>query len=292
MPPPSTLIGEYTTVNLAGGPLSLPSGRSGDFTLQAQNRDGTYPAIFTGAPAPTAAIWQGNAQSPLLTPAVAWRSNGSDAVVVVSFYDTDTAGWDLGSYELEVVTVLGGRTVRVAQASLEITESPGTGVARPNYCQYSDMLKWAPWIGDIQQPNQLQGFADQRADARTWFDNIVLRCYRGGGWGNYEFHSAAAFAYAGGGPQRQIGKSHWLSDQLAANKLMVLPEVTNVNAWYAIFLACNGAVARGDTFVKHAARFFAMADNGIKSMTAQIDVSGTGYYAVAIPLGSTDPLFT
>lgn len=285
-----------------GGRIMLEQGTDLDRPRQVKNPltgaayDGLTVATtspFLGSDTLSVNVWPGGSQAVTFNPTAIWLDPTGAATYQLTIGASQTATLAAGRYEGATYLSRNGLRSKIDGFELVLTQAAGTDTLRPVYCQLTDMLKFAPWLQNVQAREDLTGFADQRADAREWYENIVLRCYRGGGWGNYNEHSAAAFAFAGGGPRKQIGKSIWLTQQLAANKLMVLPEVVKVNALYAIYMVCNAQIARKDNpYDAFAARYYAQAQTLVCNSTAQLDITGNGFYAVAIPLGSTNPLFT
>ena len=270
--------------------LSIPKGRSKDFSLIVKLPDGTTATgVFTTGYTLVATVWKGNDTAAIIHPTATWvdAPNGS---LKLAFQDADTASLEFGVYDWCVDATFSGRTGRIAQGTILVTETAGTTAARPTYCELSDLLKYAPWINDIQYGNVVEGFADQRADAREWYDGVVLRCFRSPGFvGMYGAHSQAIMSFGAGS---RLGKSKWLTDALAANQLMVLPEVKRLNAYYAIYLVCGQQINRGGSFASEKGRFYNLACSEIFASTAQLDTSGSGYYSVAIPLGVGKTLFT
>ncbi len=277
--------------------LELIQGTSRDFPFQVQNPDGTAPVgVFLSTDTLTANVWAGNNETPLLTPAVTWIS-ATNAQVQVSFQNADSASLAIGQYYLQAYATRAGSPTRTtallpAATVLSILAAPGTSFTpRPTYINITDIRKIAPWIDDLQVPDNNSGFDDQCADARDWLDEIVLRNYRGGNVSLLGYHGFALDAWYTGGGRRTSLTNRWLFQALAANQLLATPRVKTVCAYYALSRICESMITKAGQYTSLAARFRFEAEALLASTTVEIDVNGDGFGEVPINFSSTNTLW-
>jgi len=277
--------------------FELVQGTARDFPFQIQNPDGTIPTgIFLSTDTRASNQWAGSNETPLLTPATTWIS-ATNAQVQVSFQNADTASLPFGQYYLQSYATRAGSPTRTTAllprgTSLEILAAPGTSfTARPTYISLIDVRKIAPWISDLQVPDDNTGFDDQLADSRDWLDEMTLRNYRGGNVSLLGYHGFALDAWYTGGGRRTSLTNRWLFAALAANQLLVTPRVKQVCAYYALSRICESMITKSGQYVALASRFRFEAESPLASTTVEIDVNGDGFGEVPINFSSTNTLW-
>ena len=144
-----------------------------------------------------------------------------------------------GTYSLEVWWTQSGtgRTACIVRSTVNVLTAPGTATeAVTTYCQLSDMLQRRPWVALVQRSDtDTEGFYPQRLIARNWMDWVIINNYRGASVGLFEEHSTLAFAFGGGvGWRRSLGPSPSLLAYLAANDLIVRPQIVTACSYKAI----------------------------------------------------------
>ena len=301
--------------------LELVQGTAHDFQFQlpfsgiidpfAQDYDqtvlilGTPGSVVAGVFADTdtlaATVWAGADETPLLTPAATWIAS-TKGQVQVTFANTDTAALAVGQYYLQAFAtrpaqvgppVVPARTTALLPrgTSLEILAASGTSVPRPTYITITDVRKIAPWIDDLQVPDNRTGFDDQLADSRDWIDEVTLRNYRGGNVSLLGYHGFALDAWYTGGGRRTSLTNRWLKAALVANQLLITPRIKNICAYYALSRICETFITKSGQYVALASRFRFEAESLLASTTVEIDVNGDGYGEVPINLSSTNTLW-
>jgi hypothetical protein len=277
--------------------LELVQGTARDFPFQVTNPDGTTPTgIFLSTDVLTASVWAGSNETPLLTPTATWIS-ATNAQYQVTFQDTDSAGLAIGQYYLQALaTRIGSPTRSTALlprgTSLEILAAPGTSFTpRPTYIVLNDVKKIAPWINDLQVPDDNSGFDDQLADSRDWLDELILRNYRGGNVSLLGYHGFALDAWYTGGGRRTALTNHWLFTALQTNQLLVTPRVKQLLAYFALSKICESMITKSGQYVALASRFRFEAESLLCSTTVEIDVNGDGWGEVPINFSSTNTLW-
>ena len=277
--------------------LELVQGTARDFPLQVTNPDGTTPTgIFLSTDVLTASVWAGSNEAPLLTPAAAWIS-AANAQYQVSFQNTDSAGLAIGQYYLQAYATRAGSPPRTTAllprgTSLEVLAAPGVSfTARPTYIALTDVRKIAPWISDLQVPDDNSGFDDQLADSRDWLDEMILRNYRGGNVSLLGYHGFALDAWYTGGGRRTSLTNHWLFTALQTNQLLVTPRVKQLLAYFALSRICESMITKSGQYVALASRFRFEAESLLASTTVEIDVNGDGWGEVPINFSSTNTLW-
>lgn len=301
--------------------LELTQGTSANFSFQlpasgstdrfAQDYDQTtliigtpsnvVTSIFASTDTLAATVWAGDDEAPLLRPTITWIA-ATKGQVMISFADRDTLTLAPGPYYLQAFATLpavvgppavAARTTAILPCgtSLEIIAAPGTATPRPTYINITDVRKIAPWIDDLQVPENRAGFDDQLADARDWVDEVTLRNYRGGNVSLLGYHGFALDAWYTGGGRRTSLTNRWLKAALAANQLLVTPRIKNICAYYALSRICESFITKSGQYVALASRFRFEAESLLASTTVEIDVNGDGYGEVPINLSSTNTLW-
>lgn len=134
--------------------------------------------LFADEPAITCQLWPGDNLPVAATLPAAWYV-GADAVRVIAVdfpVDVMTA-LEVGWYSAVVVVASTGRAI--AGFRLETTPGPGSGVRRPAYTTYQDLLDEAPWVRRLADEAYDQiGFAESAAEARDWLDAAILDAVR------------------------------------------------------------------------------------------------------------------
>ena len=168
-------------------------------------------------------------ETALLSLAATWIS-ATNGQVQVSLQNTDSASLAIGQYYLQAFATRSGTPARTTAllprgTSLEILAASGTAMPRPSYITINDVRKIAPWIDDLQVPDDRMGFDDQLADSRDWLDEMTLRNYRGGNVSLLGYHGFALDAWYTGGGRRTSLTNRWLFAALASNQLLVTPRI-------------------------------------------------------------------
>src|SRR5271157_524610 len=277
--------------------LEIVQGTARDFPFQVQNPDGTVPtSIFLGTDVLTASVWQGQNETPVLTPAASWIS-ATSAQYQVTLQNADSASLAFGVYYLQAFATRAGTPPRTTAllpsgTSLTILAAPGvTFTARPTYIAIGDIRKIAPWIDDLTTPDNDTGFDDQLADARDWLDEIILRNYRGGNVSLLGYHGFALDAWYTGGGRRTSLTNRWLFTSLKTNQLLVTPRVKQICAYFALSKICESMITKAGLYLALASRFRFEAESLLASTTVEIDVNGDGFGEVPINLSSTNTLW-
>ena len=170
------------------------------------------------------------------------------------------------------------------------TVSVGTVVPQ-TYCSLQDMLNECAWIEQyMDQDRDEAGFLQQRGLARQWFDRLILASWPG-----------ARVTYIQDGWPSNYGQftlisNPWLVAGLAQGFLMVPPvyqtprayEVVMVNALYSIALVLRSQMGPTSGIEKYAGYFMRRAQAAASQCTAELDISGSGFAAIAIPLSITN----
>lgn len=278
------------------GQLEVVQGSVADWALAAHNRDGS-PAVFAVGDTLAAQLYRGQDQAALASFAASWTGGTGYLTghLTISPTALQTAALEAnGDYTLQVWWTSAdlARTACILRRQVLVLPGPGIAVRTiTTYCTLQD-LWYAPWVKLCQgMDTDQEGFYLQRLEARRWLDWIILNNYRGGGSGQFEGHSDLAFAFAGGG-RRSVGPSLSLLTWLAEDKLILRPQIVEVTAYKAISLVGLAQIGLNNQLASYGAYFRDMAERIVTSITAEIDLNGSGVASVSIPLGSTNTLFT
>lgn len=153
------------------------------------------------------------------------------------------------------------------------------------------MRNIAPWIDDLQAPQNDTGFDNQLADARCYVDELILRNYRGGNVSLLGYHGFALDAWYTGGGRRTSLTNRWLFAALQSNQLLVTQRVIDICSYYALSRICESLITKSGQYISLAARFRYEADSLASSTTFEIDVNGDGFGEVPINMSSTNTLW-
>lgn len=271
--------------------LQILKGTSRDFPLTAMTPEGVAIAEdLTAAAAPTAIVWPGGDRPATFEPSASWVSAAA-GTFKVSLADADTADIDPATYYLQAWAVVSGRTLSLLPdgTTLEVLPTPGASVKRPSYITLADVRAIAPWIDDLQVPDSYAGFDRQLSDSRDWLDECIKANYRGqSGGSTLGAHGDALDAWNSGGG----GEDRWIKDQLAANRLLVSPQIRDICAYYAIYRICETLITHtGGHYLAMGARARREAENRLATATAYIDLDGDGYGEIGVNFSSTNTLW-
>jgi len=278
--------------------LSITQGAARDFPCQIYNPDGTPATQFLNTDTLNCVVWQGQNETPVLTPGVSWlNSNAPAGQIVISLQDTDSSSLAYGQYYVQAFATRAGSPTRSAAllpkgSSLTVLAAPGTTfTARPTYITIVNVRNIAPWIDDLIVPDSDSGFDNQMADARSWLDEMVLRNYRGGNVSLLGYHGFALDAWYTGGGRRTSLTNRWLFSALQQNQLLVTQRVIDICSYYALSRICESMITKAGQYVALASRFRFEAEALLCSTTVEIDVNGDGFGEVPINFSSTNTLW-
>ena len=242
--------------------LEITQGTARDFPLQINNPDGTAATQFVNTDTLTASVWQGQNETPVLTPAVTWlNSNAPAGQILISLQNADSSSLAYGQYYIQAYATRVGTPTRTTAllpkgSSLTVLAAAGTSFTpRPTYITIGDLRNIAPWIDDLIVPDSDSGFDNQLADARDWLDELVLRNYRGGNVSLLGYHGFALDAWYTGGGRRTSLTNRWLFAALQSNQLLVRPRVRQICAYYALSRICESMITKSGQYVALASRF-------------------------------------
>jgi len=278
--------------------LEITQGAARDFPLQVFNADGTPATTFVNTDTLACSVWQGQNETPVLTPAVAWLGgNAPTGQIVITFQNADSQGLAYGQYYIQVFATRTGTPTRTAAllpkgSSITVLAAPSTTfTARPSYITIKSIRNIAPWIDDLIVPDSDSGFDNQIADARSWLDELIIRNYRGGNVSLLGYHGFALDAWYTGGGRRTSLTNHWLFTALQSNQLLVTQRVIDIQSYYALARICECMITKAGQYISLAARFRLEAESLLASTTVEIDVNGDGWGEVPINFSSTNTLW-
>ena len=233
---------------------------------------------YTGAESMTCQVWAGDDQAVALTPTVTWLS--APNLLQVSI---DASTLDEGDYQLRIRD---NADVDVAWHTLRVLPAPGTADPEPVYGSVQDLYLHAPWVRDLAGEDDEAGFVEQRALARAWLDDTILRHYTPYGTGPMVMLSDTAVYL--GAPGDVIGPSQWLRDQLDDDALIVTTTIREAVARYAASVICSaqlGVARDGESYHQHALRLRAEAETILATLVVQLDTDSDDEPDLSIDLG-------
>jgi hypothetical protein len=250
-------------------------------TIELTDRAGATVTTFTGAATLAAEVWAGDDQAVLFAPGASW-ADAAAGRVTLAFGRDDTADLAAGDYAVMLTVTAGGYQRKRRVATLRVLSSPGTAEALATYCGAEDLRRVCAWIDELQADTDQAGFAEARAEAREWTDQVVQA--------HAPASAGAGHRMEGAWMTRGAGRDAWLRAQLDAGRLVVTPSVRRANALYAVGLVLLPQVGqRGETsYQALAARYLGMAEDLLLTLEVELDTDGDGEADYAIPLQYVD----
>jgi hypothetical protein len=256
-----------------GTVISVPIGTDFPFQVTLLDTAGDPVTTYTSGDTPFSEVWAGQDQPVLLTPTCTWISAPEGTFQAVISGDTTTS-ISPGKYRLRNgVNTASGLTVVIPDTFIEFTFSPGSGTTLTTYCQFTDLLKWAPWISDLQSDTDESGFIIERNTARKWLERIIQRHNFGTYWNDF---ATPLFGFQLGGDDsiRNWGQTDpvlqgWLDDDY----LLVNEQVIEITAKYAIYMVCQSQVGPNNestAWQQRANDFYADAQRLVTSYSAEL----------------------
>lgn len=235
--------------------VTLAQGADRTWLSTISDEDGPIEEYTRGNPL-TAELSRGDNQPVLATPAVVWTTPPGFRLTVTR---ANTAALEAGIYQLRgFVGEPGGVRKLFLDVRLRIFAGPGTEEEGRSYCTADQIATYFSGLDDLIGDGDETGFAEQRADASSWIDDILL-------------------AHWNGDPS-------WLRDKLDAGGLVVTPKVVRIAALKAISivlgdqLADAQAVAAGRQSARQQAGigFARQASSLVRMLVAEIDTNADG----------------
>lgn len=160
-------------------PFEQVLGTIGRHRITARTADGSPVTNLLATDPLTAVVWAGDDRQILMLPDATWV-DPSSGVFHLTIPSAMTADAVPGQYRVQAfcTPASDGEKRCLYDGSVRFLPTPGTGSAGPVYASYDDLLKYCPQVEPMQVATSDQsGFAEQRARARTWFDDEVVRNY-------------------------------------------------------------------------------------------------------------------
>lgn len=128
---------------------------------------------YLGTEVLSGTVRAGRAYAAEVTFAPTWLS-ASAGTVAVALTAAQTATLSPGQHMIQVG--LADFSADFYEGFLQVTYSVGAGTATlpTTYCDFDDLLTYAPWIMNLQTQYQVAGFAVERGLARGWLDQVIL----------------------------------------------------------------------------------------------------------------------
>lgn len=263
--------------------LTIAKNTDGAWLVEAYADDqGTTRSVFDPADALEAIAWGGGDSDAAITLVPDWTDAATGRVRLTLGHAASAAA-SVGVYPLQVVATLAATSqrVRVLEAWLAVTESPGDSTALPTYGALQDLYDYGggEWLHQLRRSDGLANFASERARARSYLDAMILRKWRP--WSDVKVWSGSALS----GPMDGTNPS--LSDYLAAGALVVDDDVRELVALKALELICRQRItlSEKDEMPRRASYYQSLARNKALRLVAQLDTNDDGVIEYAIPLG-------
>lgn len=267
--------------------ISVRAGTDRSWSVQLMSGGVPITSTYLGTETLTLVVWPGSTRAPILMSysSVVWLS-ASAGTIKLTVDRRDTALLDAGFYEVSVTLQDGSALVDAYRATMEVLSAPGMDLTPKVYCTLDDCRRECAWIMSavLPDPNVPNNLETQRADARSWFDDLIQRHWRGG---------MSLGAEAGLLARRRTGQRNmWLKDQLDNGALMLTNSVIKANAYQSIAYALRDILGThgNTTYQDLATQYFALAEQRVACTTAELDTNADGTPDFAIDLGFIDVL--
>ena len=259
------------------------------------------PIPLSGAENFNCYYWTGQTQA--AAGSLVWAYNTPAAGMVdITITPATAATLTLGLYQW--VLELPDQSAAYARGQFEVTAGPGAATsATAPYCQYQDLLEYAPWIRQLGTETDLAGFLDKRISARTWLDYVVVRSWRGTSQAYFGDSGRTAQFWMGGWVRRAPISSAWLLDWIQGTNitgsnpglvqgLMIRPWVIRSTAYRTLGYIGHAQIGINNQYASYGQYYTDLADETIFSQWAELDLTGSGMAQFGVPLGATNTLFT
>lgn len=262
--------------------LEVVKGTSASWEIQGRTRlVAGVPQGFLVEDALSAKVWPGDDRATVLSPTAVWVDAAS-CVARVLVDGGQTTAVAPGSYRLLVLASRDGRSVAIAEAEFVVLPAPGSAAERPSYCTAEDLLNECGWIDQVADLGADQtGFAEQRADAREWFDGLLLAAYQGGG-------QSQAFEGVPTWGRSSLLSDPWLAGILAAGGLVLAGprgrKAVKANVYHALAQVFRTKLAPGDKYAIYGDLYARKASKEAKTLIAEVDTNADGVADLALPL--------
>lgn len=284
-----------------GNVIECVAGADRSAVLTLRDALGAAVTSYTGSATLAATCWPGDDRPAAFAPTATWL-DAAAGTIALGCAAADTATLDPGDYPVLLAITASGRTAKQVVATLRILAAPGSGTAPAVYGSYDELLRYAPWLARLKADSDQAGFAEQRARARTWFDSLIQRHWRGdrGYYGGQSPDDSLDYLYDRGRPYRTGAISTTLQGWLDAGRLVLTgptgAAIRECVARKAIALVCApqlGSPDKETSYQALARRFAREADALASQITAEIDTTPTpdGVGDLAIDLSASDVLY-
>lgn len=280
--------------------LDIYLGFPASYDLQCVNRKTQTPVTdLRGTDTLSGSVWAGQSETPVFTFTPTWYTAGNtqtgfdEGQITAPISAAQSAMLEAnGGYLITCYAARSGITWPIWEGLLRCLPQPGTSTQQTlTYNSYSDMLGNASWVSQVQDEDvDQEGFYTQRLAARNWFDWMVINNYRNSYAGEFGMHSQAAFMFGYVGYTRSVGPNKVIIDALAANQLIVRPQVVECCTHYALAkvglaqLSLNAGYFACGRFHADEARRLATG------IVAEIDTNADGIGEYLIPLALPNTL--
>jgi hypothetical protein len=268
----------------SGTTWEVPIGDDAQFAAYIYDSSDQLITTYSGTEPLTAKVWQGDDQT-ALTGVVSLDFTDPLAgltTATISGLATSSLVTQVLAVELDIT--VGLLILPYWQGFLSLTPSAGSAAVPATYVSYHDLLDAAgAWLPKLISKTGQTSFLAERTTARARFDKAILARVRPAA---FDMGSYLASGYSSG---------QLLSDQddqyvkglLAANNLIINPDVVQANVYLALHLICEKQITwdEKDTFFARSRYYYAKWDQVLSSITAELDTNADGVGDLTINMG-------
>jgi len=161
-------------------PVEMVLGTRARWILTLRDAQGRAVTDFLETDPVSASVWAGDDRIPLFSPEVEWV-DPLEGTLAVSIRPAMTVTAEVATYRLQVFVTPPSDDQRrcVWDGSIRFLPTAGAGEPDPVYATSEDLFDYCPRLERhlADEEAAQAGFAEQRARARKWLDDTLLRNY-------------------------------------------------------------------------------------------------------------------
>lgn len=262
---------------------SVNQGATLSIDVQLRDSRGIPIPDFDGSEIFTSYLWPGGNREVVANPTTIFV-NPPLAMIQIILEDTLTSTLLPGRYSLITRSLDGSRYVDVYGCQVSVVEVFGAGPTPIVYSSYQNMLDYgSTWLEQLSTDNDQTGFAEARARARTWLEDLIFAHYRTG-----------AIDPSGYGAWINAGRSRYMADLLAGGGLIMTDWIVEACSKKALAFVCERQIGINDTSVVYArlARMYhGQADYLASTGRVEVDTNGDGFGDIVVDLSCSVPYY-
>jgi hypothetical protein len=268
----------------SGTTWEIPIGDDAQYAVYIYDSADKVITTYSGAEPLTAKVWQGDDQTALAGVVSLDFTDPLTGLTTATISGIATASLAPQVLAVELDITVGSLILPYWQGFLALTPSAGLAAVPATYISYQDLMDAAgAWLPKLVSKTGQTSFLAERTTARSRFDKAVLARVRPAA---FDMGSYLASGYSSGQLLSDLD-DQYIKGLLAANSLIVSPDVKEANTYLALHLICEKQITwdEKDTFFTRSRYYFAKWDQVLASITAELDTNADGVGDLCINMG-------